>query len=366
MILSAPHTLGYAAGMGTAFTSLLELLDHGFDTVIDVRSPAEFAEDHVPGAINLPALSNQERAEIGTLYIQVAPFEARKRGAALVARNVAAHLEGPLKAHDGSWRPLVYCWRGGQRSGSFSAILSQIGWRAEILAGGYQTYRRLVHDALYDTPVAHRIVLLDGNTGTAKTDLLHHVRALGVQVLDLEGLAQHRGSLLGAHAGGQPSQKAFETGLACALARLDPARPVLIEAESSKIGERIIPPSLWSAMKAAPRIEVDAPIEARTAYLVEAYADLEGNTDRLTRKLEFLRRHRGGLVDGWVELARSGDGNGLARALMNDHYDPTYRASRARHKPSVLQRFRSDRLDAAGRSDLATRIAGWMEGISQS
>ena len=188
--------------MKTSFASLTDILDHGFDTVIDVRSPAEFAEDHVPGAINLPALSNEERARVGTIYVQEAPFKARKIGAALVARNVAGHLDGPMKDMAGSWRPLVYCWRGGQRSGSFASILTQIGWRAEVIEGGYQSYRNLVHDVLYKEAVTHRLILLDGNTGTAKTDILHRLRRLGVQVLDLEGLANHRGSLLGVMAGG--------------------------------------------------------------------------------------------------------------------------------------------------------------------
>jgi tRNA 2-selenouridine synthase len=202
-------------------THLSQLLDPAFDTVIDVRSPAEYDEDHLPGAINLPALSNDERARIGTIYKQVAPFEARKAGAALVARNVAHHLEAALADKDGGWMPLVYCWRGGQRSGSFAAILSQIGWRAETIKGGYQTYRRLVQRSLYDDPLPHRFILLDGYTGTAKTALLPLLAARGAQVIDLEGLAGHRGSLLGRLPDGQPSQKAFETALAAALAALE-------------------------------------------------------------------------------------------------------------------------------------------------
>lgn len=352
--------------MKTAFTSLADILDHGFDTVIDVRSPAEFAEDHVPGAINLPALSNDERAEIGTIYVQVSPFKARKMGAALVARNVAAHLEGPLKDHLGSWRPLVYCWRGGQRSGSFASILTQIGWRAEVVEGGYQSFRNLVHDVLYQDAVPHRLILLDGNTGTAKTDILHRLDRLGVQVLDLEGLANHRGSLLGEMKGGQPAQKGFETAVACALARLDPARPVIVEAESSKVGDRIVPPTLWAAMKAAPRIEIDAPLDARAAYLADAYADVSADGAGLRAKLEVLRRHRGGLVDGWLALLGAGEFKALARALMEDHYDPTYRSGRTRHGADVLQRFEVSGLDQTDRDDLAHRIADWVTQPSET
>lgn len=346
--------------MTTSFTTLSDLLTHGFDTVIDVRSPAEFAKDHVPGAINLPALSNAERAKVGTIYVQDAAFKARKIGAALVARNVAAHLDGPLKDKDGSWRPLVYCWRGGQRSGSFASILTQIGWRAEVVEGGYQSFRNLVYATLYTDPVPHNLILLDGNTGTAKTDILHRLTRLGVQTLDLEGLANHRGSLLGEMNDGQPSQKAFETALACALVALDPTRPVIVEAESSKVGARIIPPSVWTAMKAAPRIEIQAPLKARAAYLAQAYHDISADKVRLIRKLEVLRRHRGGLVDGWLALLEDRAFDSLARALMEDHYDPTYRAGRARHGADVLERFDTEALSEGARDDLAARIAAWL------
>lgn len=350
--------------MTPRFSSLSDLLTHGYDTVIDVRSPAEFALDHVPGAINLPALSDAERAEVGTIYVQDSPFKARKLGAALVARNVAAHLEGPLKDHDGGWRPLVYCWRGGQRSGSFAAILTQIGWRADLIEGGYQTYRALVHRAVYKTTLPHRVILLDGNTGTAKTDILHRLAARGIQTIDLEGLANHRGSLLGQMDGTQPCQKAFESTLACALARLDPARPVIVEAESSKVGGRIVPPSLWSAMKAADRIEIEAPLSARAAFLAEAYRDLGDNHAMFARKLEVLRRHRGGLVDRWQALLRNKDAIGLATALMEDHYDPTYRSSRKRHDATVLRTFSVDQLAEADRDAIADEIAHWVGGLS--
>lgn len=350
--------------MKATFAQLSDILDHGFDAVIDVRSPAEFAEDHVPGAINLPALSNDQRAEVGTIYVQDTPFNARKIGAAMVARNVADHLNGPLANMDGSWRPLIYCWRGGQRSGSFASILTQIGWRAEVIDGGYQAFRRLVHKAVYEDVLPLRLILLDGNTGTAKTDILHRLDRQGVQVLDLEGLANHRGSLLGHMTGGQPSQKAFETDVACTLARFDPTRPVIVEAESSKVGERIVPPALWSAMKAAPRIELDATLDARAPYLAEAYADLSANPAELARKIEVLRRHRGGVVDQWLALLDAGEFTALAKALMEDHYDPAYRASRAHHSAQVLNRFAISDLAEASRDALSTRIADWIKSVS--
>ncbi|MHA6265069.1 tRNA 2-selenouridine(34) synthase MnmH [Arenibacterium sp. CAU 1754] len=345
--------------MTRAFTSLADLFDHGFDTVIDVRSPAEFAEDHIPGAINLPVLDNDQRAEVGTIYVQQSPFLARKIGAALVFRNAAEHIEKHLTHHDGGWRPLVYCWRGGQRSGSFAWILGQIGWRAETIEGGYQTYRRLVKRMLYDDPLPHRLIALDGYTGTAKTELLHMAEARGIQMLDLEGGAGHRGSLLGNMPGGQPSQKMFESRLAARLCALDPARPVLIEAESSKIGERILPPSLWAALKKAPRIQISAPISARADYLVRAYDDVLSDTKTLTQKLGYLREFRGhAVVDAWSEMIAVGDKRGLTQALMEQHYDPAYEKSRKAVGADVVAQVDVDDLGAGGLEKAADQIAG--------
>ena len=345
--------------MPIAFADLAALLDHGFDAVIDVRSPAEYALDHIPGAINLPALSNEERAVVGTIYKQQSPFAARKIGAAMVARNVAAHIEGPLAAHDGGWRPLVYCWRGGQRSGSFAGILTQIGWRAETIAGGYQSFRRLVHGALYASPLSHPLVLIDGNTGTAKTEVLRRLAARGHQVIDLEGLAGHRGSLLGERGEAQPSQKGFEAQLAVALAGFDPARPILLEAESSKIGRLILPPALWKAMCAAPRIEIGAPVAARARYLAGSYLDVAARRDWLEERLNNLRPHRGhAVVDSWLSLVHSGADEALARALIEDHYDPAYETSRRAHEHPVLARIAAEDLDEAGIEALTGAIAG--------
>ncbi|TNJ43949.1 tRNA 2-selenouridine(34) synthase MnmH [Phaeobacter sp. B1627] len=351
--------------MAQSFQTLSDFLAHGHDTVIDVRSPAEFAEDHVPGALNLPVLSNEERAEVGTIYVQDNPFRARKIGAAMVFRNAADHIEHRLSHHEGSWRPLVYCWRGGQRSGSFTWMLQQIGWRAEVVSGGYQTYRRLVHAALYRDVLPHRLVLLDGLTGTAKTELLQQVGQRGGQVLDLEGLAGHRGSLLGDMPGGQPDQKRFESLIACTLLRMDPARPVLIEAEASKIGARSLPPSLWSAMKAAPRIDLEVPFAARCAYLAKAYDDILSDGDRLRRRLDPLRAHRShAVVDRWMELIDAGDKPALTERLMADHYDPAYRKARGRYRAEVLARIAVPTLDARDLNRAADTILTTLAALS--
>lgn len=300
------------------------------DTVIDVRAPSEYDEDHLPGAINLPVLSDAERAKVGAIYAQQSPFRARKIGAALVAANAARHLQGPLADMPGDWQPLVYCWRGGQRSGSFATILDQVGWRVRLLDGGYRSYRRQVVARLYDTELPHRLRLIDGGTGTGKTALLHHLRAAGAQVIDLEGLAEHRGSLFGS-LGPQPTQKMFETRLAEALNTLDPDRLTWVEAESSKVGDRIVPPAVWAAMGRAPRIEVSAPLPARSNFLVSAYADLLNHPSALAGRIDQLRPfHASDTVAQWHSLARNGAWRALAQALIAEHYDPRYAKSQAR------------------------------------
>lgn len=322
--------------MDARFSSLSDFQTSGFGDVIDVRSPAEFAEDHVPGAINLPVLSNEERAKIGTIYVQESTFRARKLGAALVVRNIAEHIEGPLADRTRDWKPLVYCWRGGQRSGSMTWLLREVGWKAEQLSGGYKSYRALVKAALYDKPIARKLVLLDGNTGTAKTELLHRLRAQGVNVLDLEGLANHRGSVFGHMSEPQPSQRMFERDILSALEALPPG-PVLVEAESSKVGDRLVPPALWSAMQAAPRIRLTARLDTRAQYLARAYADILEDVPRvratLGRLVPMIGHER---AQRWGDLAASGAHEAFCAALMGEHYDPRYEKSRARAEATVL------------------------------
>lgn len=302
-----------------------------FDAIIDVRSPSEFAEDHLPGAINLPVLDDSERARVGTHYTQVSAFEARRMGAARVSRNIARHLETRLADRPKAFRPLVYCWRGGMRSQSMAMVLASVGWRVTLVEGGYRTWRRQVVAAL-DSLAPARPVVIDGQTGTGKTALLHALADAGEQVIDLEGLARHRGSIFGDLAAApQPGQKAFETGLHCALRDLDPGRPVFIEAESKHVGKRRLPPALWQAMQDAPRIRVRAPVPARARFLVETYADLMTDPARLTAAIDGLRPlHPRSRIDGWQDLAGSGQWLALAETLIRDHYDPAYDRARKR------------------------------------
>jgi tRNA 2-selenouridine synthase len=334
-----------------------------FDAILDVRSPGEFAEDHIPGAENLPVLDDAERAEVGTIYVQQSRFLARRIGAAHVARNIARHLENALQDRPGSFHPLIYCWRGGQRSNAMATILSQVGWRVTLLTGGYKTYRRAIQTRLYDGDEPLKLVLIDGHTGSAKTAILHRLAARGVQTLDLEGLAAHRGSLFGAFPDRpQPSQKLFESRLVQALDALDLSRPVVVEAESSKIGERMTPPVVWRAMQAAPRIEICAPPEARARYLVAAYPELTQTPDLLAGLMERLPVHPGRKrLEDWAGLAAEGRFEDLALALMELHYDPAYdRSSRKDARPRLgevaLETLDEGELDRA--ADEVRRLAG--------
>ncbi len=328
----------------------------GFDDIIDVRSPSEFSEDHLPGAINLPVLSDEERANVGTIYKQVSPFDARKIGAALVAANAARHIAGPLADRSGGWRPLVYCWRGGQRSGSFASILSQIGWRVELVAGGYKSWRHLVVSRLTAMTFPAPVVVIDGNTGSAKTELLTLLAARGHQVIDLEALANHRGSLFGAM-GAQPGQKLFERDLALAIEALHPSRPVLVEAESSRIGRLNLPRAVWRAICDAPRLRLDVTLEARADHLVRAYGDIIADPQRVAETLDRLSPlHPKERIAAWHEMLGRGEWAALAAGLMRDHYDPRYAKHRTRYAESEAGIIRADSLRPEALNRLASQV----------
>ncbi|MCA2013849.1 tRNA 2-selenouridine(34) synthase MnmH [Cereibacter sphaeroides] len=343
-------------------SSVSDLFALPYDEVIDVRSPGEFAEDHVPGAVNLPSLDNDERARVGTVYVQESRFLARRMGAALVAKNAARHLETYLADKPADYRPLVYCWRGGMRSNSIAMIYGQIGWRVGVVEGGWRSWRRLVQQALYEAPCPAPILVLDGNTGTAKTAILHKVAALGGQVIDLEGLARHRGSLFGLVPGDtQPAQKGFESALAVALARMDPTRPVLVEAESNRIGALRIPPALWQAMQAAPRIEIDAPVEARATWLTRAYADITADPAELQRRIAALQPFQSReTIAEWQGMAEQADFAPLAARLMEEHYDPRYARTKLRQDKPAVASFHAETLDDAAQQGLAQQIADYL------
>jgi tRNA 2-selenouridine synthase len=304
-----------------------------FDAVIDARSESEFAEDRLPDALNWPVLNDAERHLVGTEYTQVSPFTARKRGAALVARNIARHIESQVLQRERGWRPLVYCWRGGQRSGALATVLDQIGFTVHVLEGGYREFRRAVLAELETLPALPAWRLVCGPTGSGKSRLLHALAAEGAQVLDLEALACHRGSVLGLLPGQrQPSQKAFETRIWQVLRGLDPARPVFAEGESRTIGRLRVPERLLEALRAAPCLRVDLPLAARVALLLEDYPHFVHDVESFCVRLAVLRELRGAaVVTRWQTLARAGALATVVHELLVEHYDPIYERSMPRH-----------------------------------
>jgi tRNA 2-selenouridine synthase len=304
-----------------------------FDEIVDVRTPAEFAEDHIPGAINCPVLSDEERITVGTLYKQQSPFEARKVGAALVAKNIAEHLQTRFGNHPKSWRPLIYCWRGGQRSGAMSIILAQVGWSAHKLEGGYKSYRRDVLDKLEALPQSLQLRVICGSTGSGKSRLLQALASSGQQVLDLENLAQHRGSVLGKlPEKAQPSQKLFDSTLLQVLQKFDVTRPIYVEAESNKIGLITLPSALITAMHASECLLVETPLETRMAGLIEDYQHYLKNPEQLIAHLQSLHRFHGAKqLELWAELIHTGDFHTLVAELLTLHYDPSYLRATFKH-----------------------------------
>ncbi|MDE2402364.1 MAG: tRNA 2-selenouridine(34) synthase MnmH [Burkholderiales bacterium] len=306
---------------------------HQFDTLIDARSPAEFKLDHIPGAINCPVLDDEERRIVGTLYKQQGAFEARRVGGAMVAANLARHLQTHFSDKPYHWKPLIYCWRGGLRSGSMVTWLRLVGWDAQQLAGGYKRWRQHVIATLDQRCPQLQFRVVCGATGSAKTRLLNVLASEGAQVLDLEGLACHKGSLLGAVPGqDQPSQKAFETAMVSVIEGFDLAKPVYVEAESRKIGRLALPTVLVDRMRASPCIEVLAPPQARLEFLLRDYAYLGEDGEALARRLEPLRdMHSKDTVNRWQDWARQSELPQLFEELTRLHYDPSYARSQSLH-----------------------------------
>lgn len=339
----------------SATTMLARQRQQQIDTIIDVRTASEFAEDHLPGAINCPVLDDAQRIEVGTLYRQVNAFEAKKRGAAMVARNVAQHLETLFLDRPREWRPLIYCWRGGNRSGAMAHIFAKVGWPVMQLDGGYKQYRELVRNTLAQWPAQFALRIVSGPTGSGKSRLLQALAAQGAQVVDLEQLAVHRGSLLGdLPQQAQPSQKMFESRIWHILRNADPARPIFLEAESKKIGKLCVPESLLQQMRAAPCISLSLPLSARIALLMEDYQHFVQAPQALVTQLEALAAlHGKEQIRQWQALAQSGHLSALqalVQQLLQRHYDPAYGRSIARNFLQVTQAQQITLADASAAS----------------
>ena len=330
-----------------------------FRDIIDARSPAEFADDHIPGARSCPVLDDAERAQVGTTHAQVSAFEAKRQGAALVARNIARHIETAFAEQPRDWHPLIYCWRGGKRSRAMALILTEIGWHASVLTGGYKAYRRTVRTTLTERPAALSFIVLCGETGSAKSALLQALARAGAQVLDLEALACHRGSVLGELSETpQPSQRRFESDLASHLARLDAARPVFVEAESRKIGNLHLPEPLVERMRGAACVRLEAASALRVRYLLGAYPHFVEDREALSARVGLLAAlHGHEQIARWRGQIAAGDLGPFVGDILERHYDPAYRRSMQRNFPGLATAptlqftdLGADALDAAARA----------------
>lgn len=307
-----------------SFDEILPQLDE-FDTIIDARSESEFALDHIPGAINCPVLNDEERIKVGTTYKQVNAFEAKKIGAPLVARNIARHIEALWHDKPRDWKPLVYCWRGGNRSGSMAHILAKVGWPVVQLDGGYKAYRAYVASALENPPpVQFRVIC--GTTGSGKSRLLETLDSIGAQVLDLERLAAHRGSVLGnlPHEP-QPSQKRFESLIWDTLRKFDFSKPVFVESESKKVGNLRVPDAVMAMMRSSPCVSLMLSRANRVRLLIEDYDHFMNDPALLNAQLVHLvQLHGHEKIGAWHGLANAGRMAELVDQLLVDHYDPAY------------------------------------------
>ena len=314
-----------------------------FDTIIDVRSPLEYEEDHIIGSINCPVLDDQERIIVGTIYKKKSTFKAKIIGSSLTARNIAKHIEEKFINQQGSWQPLVYCWRGGQRSKAFSIILSEVGWRTCQLEGGYKKYRNEVINFLNRIGSKLKIILISGKTGSAKTKILQNIKLQGGQILDLENLANHKGSLLGKIPGlKQPSQKLFESKLYHQIKQLDLRKNVYIEAESSKIGNIHIPKTIWAKMIVSPRIEIEADLELRSSFLLKDYRYMCENPELIKPIIYGLKnRLSKKLINDWLELITKKLWLDLTKSFLENHYDPSYSSNTIKNDRKVIKKIQA-------------------------
>ena len=329
-----------------------------FDTIIDVRSPLEFIEDHIVGAINCPVLSDLERQKVGTIYKKESSFKAKIIGSSLTAKNIAFHIENKFMEKKGSWQPLIYCWRGGQRSKAFSIVLSEVGWRTNQLKGGYKEYRNQVINFLDNIGPKLKITLISGKTGSAKTKILKSIENEGGQILDLEGLANHKGSLLGKIPDLiQPSQKFFESLIFNKIQKLNLKDKIYIEAESSKIGNIHIPKSIWKKMIKSPRIEISANVELRAKFLVSDYDYMCNNPTLINPIIKGLKnRLSKELFDEWTNLIDRKKWFDLTKSFLENHYDPSYSSNTIKNDRKVIKKITAKSLNNSDIKDIAKKI----------
>jgi tRNA 2-selenouridine synthase len=330
-----------------------------FDLIIDARSPREFAEDHLPGAINLPVVFDDEYAEVGTTH-RTDPMRAYQIGVAYSLKNIARHLELPFFRTSRRISILVYCFRGGKRSKLWTDTLETIGYKVDRLPTGWKGYRNWVRQTLDEVPTHLQLNVLSGPTGCGKTRLLLALREAGAQVIDLEALASHRGSIIGAIPGRtQPSQKFFDSLLLAEIGRLDLAEQVWIESESKRIGRVQLPAALFHRMHGGRLFAVETPMSQRIAMWRREYPHFERDPTGLVIQLSHLKALvSGATLEKWVAMAERRDIDVLFESIMLDYYDPAYFRSTKKnyvHTEHAIK-IQLETLDSAYLANIARRL----------
>ncbi|MCK9688592.1 tRNA 2-selenouridine(34) synthase MnmH [Scleromatobacter humisilvae] len=340
-------------------SSLAPLPFDQYALIIDARSPHEYAEDHVPGAVNLPVVDDAEFAEVGIQY-KTDQHAAYLIGAQHSFRNLARHTADLISRYKPSDRFLVYCFRGGKRSALWASNLRLIGFQVDVVPGGWKRYRAWVRESLAALPQRFQYRVLCGPTNCGKTRLLQELAHQGEQVLDLEGLAVHKGSLLGDVPGQpQPTQKTFDSLVLDVLRRFDPARPVWIEAESRKVGRLLVPEELTAAMRRAPTLHLSVPMAERVRLCREDYAHFAADPRAMVARLAPLKPLVGGEeLARWQALADAGRVDELFERLMTQHYDPAYLRSTTREfgPGDAASRLELESLQPDALADTARRL----------
>jgi tRNA 2-selenouridine synthase len=325
-----------AAERQAQFERLLNGAFNGeYALMVDARSQREYAEDHIPGAVNLPVVDDEEYAEVGTTH-KTDKHRAYLIGVSYALKNMSRAIDDLVARYPRDARMLVYCFRGGKRSKLWLDTLSTIGFKVDRLPGGWKAYRAWVREQLDQVPRRFRYNVLCGPTGCGKTRLLTALESVGAQVLDLEALAQHHGSLIGEYPGvPQPTQKWFDSSLLAKLRGFDPKRPIWIESESKKIGAIQLPEALLESFRCGRVFAVEAPMSERVKLWREDYGHFETDPASLIEKLRNLRPLIGGEEFAlWETLAAQHRMPELFERLMVAHYDPAYSRSIGRNFPA--------------------------------
>ncbi|MCB9341006.1 MAG: tRNA 2-selenouridine(34) synthase MnmH [Lewinellaceae bacterium] len=296
------------------------LADTERPVLLDVRTPAEYGQGHIPGSKNLPLFSNEERAEVGTLYKQISPEKAYLRGLDLAGAKLSWYLREAYRLAPGK-RAAVHCWRGGKRSASLGALLEFSGFEVSVLVGGYKAYRHFVLDVFEKTPAC--FVVLGGKTGSGKTEILQRLAAQGEQVLDLEKLARHKGSAFGALGElPQPTSEQFENNLYQDFSKLTPHRRIWVENESRSIGKVFVPQGIWNKMRTAPLVQVELPFQHRVERLIADYAHFP--KEELEESLRKIEKRMGGQhMKAALEAFQNGD-IATSTGIALEYYDKSY------------------------------------------